>query len=321
MENLNNVRHIGILVPVLNDWESLDQLIHKLDILAQQEDLTWELIAVNDYPLDSNFTYIKERLRLEKISLLNLVRNVGHQRAIALGIAHCAKTFEGDALIVMDSDGEDKPEDVFRLVNQYKHSETPKVWVATREKRSESTTFKLFYALYLVLFRIIVGYQQPYGNFSLIPKDLLNSLSSSTELWMHYSSALRLLKMPIESIPVSRGNRYFGSSRMGFTSLMVHGLRGISIHRETATLRLLVFFAASSIFLIAGVLGTVGIRLFTELAIPGWATSVVGLLAIMFLQVSMITLFFIFIVIGMRSLGEFIPSRDGDLYIKNVKTV
>jgi polyisoprenyl-phosphate glycosyltransferase len=63
-------------------------------------------------------------------------------------------------------------------------------------------------------------------------------------------------------------------------------------------------------------IGVVGIRLLTTLAIPGWATYVSGILLVMLTQMLLIVLVFAFVILAARDTASFIPARDY-IYLTN----
>ncbi len=84
---------------------------------------------------------------------MHLARNLGHQKAIALGIAYINADVRSDFIIVMDADGEDRPEDIAKLL-QESNKYTGHVIFARRTGRSEGVIFRAFYFFYKVFFSL-----------------------------------------------------------------------------------------------------------------------------------------------------------------------
>ncbi len=102
---------------------------------------------------------------------------------------------------------------------------------------------------------------------------------------------------------------------MNFVSLLVHGLTAISVFSDQMSARLL---AASAVFgglALALIVLTVGIRLGTGLAVPGWATYTVGLLLIMVLQLLTFAVLFVFTIASRRSAVSFLLQRDAPYFL------
>ena len=97
---------------------------------------------------------------------------------------------------------------------------------------------------------------------------------------------------------------------MNFVSLVTHGLSAMSVHAETIGTRMLVLAILLGLGIVVAMGGVLFVRLFTALAIPGWATFVLGLLSLMLLQIFFIALFFAGTVLHGRNAYTFLPSRD-----------
>src|SRR5581483_7157655 len=81
---------------------------------------------------------------IEAIEILHLRCNLGHQRAIALGLYHVHEFSDADAVIVMDGDGEDRAEDLPLLLDEFERGGRREVVFAARAKRMESLFFQAF---------------------------------------------------------------------------------------------------------------------------------------------------------------------------------
>jgi hypothetical protein len=104
---------------------------------------------------------------------------------------------------------------------------------------------------------------------------------------------------------------------MNFVALVGHGLSALSVHAEVIGVRLLVATA----ILVACITGlftaVVGIRLFTRLAVPGWATTAAGLLFVVAMQAAVLAVFFVFLVLHGRSQPAFVPIRDYSYFVRS----
>ncbi|MCP4352582.1 MAG: glycosyltransferase [Desulfobacterales bacterium] len=315
------MKTILILIPVFNDWESADRLVSEIDLLHTED--CFSILFVDDASVKPVNISVpdKDFRRISDISVLSLNRNLGHQRAIASGLAYAYHNSDFKAVIVMDSDGEDRPDDIPALIKAFRESDRNKIIFAERIKRSESMQFKIFYQLYLITFRILTGFVDRMGNFSIVPRSLAKRLVTASEIWMHYSSSVRKLQIPYEKVMADRGLRYQGKSKMRLTGLIIHGLQAIAVHREIVAVRLFIFCLVSSLVLVSGMIAVVIIRLMTDLAIPGWATNLAGILTILLGQILSMGLYSILLVLGSRSAMEVVPTRDYKYFIDDCKQV
>src|SRR5690606_8053167 len=108
---------------------------------------------------------------------------------------HIVRDREFDALIVMDADGEDRPQDLPRLIAGY-NEQTDHIIVADRNRRSEGIIFRLFYMIYKQLFAFLTGVNINFGNYCLIPRVYIDSLIHDPNLWNHLAATIRRSKIP-----------------------------------------------------------------------------------------------------------------------------
>jgi polyisoprenyl-phosphate glycosyltransferase len=108
---------------------------------------------------------------------------------------------------------------------------------------------------------------------------------------------------------------------MNFVSLVVHGLSAISVFSETVGVRLLLT-AISLVFVAAcGIISVVVVRLFTDLAMPGWATFAAGIFIIMLFQLVILAMNFSFIILNNRKDIGFLPIKEYSHFIRGLKTI
>ena len=314
-------QRILIISPAFNEWASARRLIEEIDSLELSKQV--DILLVNDGSTETwDPGFAAETYRsIHQIRVLPLRRNLGHQRAIAIGLAFANAHLNFDCAVVMDSDGEDRPQDIVHLLDAVDDTGNSKIIFAKRKKRSESLLFRMSYYLYLFSFWLLTGLTLRAGNFSVIPQQFIKSLVNASELWMNYPSSILKLRIPYTFVAADRGSRYDGQSKMNYMALVVHGLQAIAIHGERVGVRIIIFCLMLIIALLSAILTVVIIRMFTEMAIPGWATNLIGIFTIILIQVIGLSLFFIFLVLGSRSIYEFIPSRDYLLFIDDAITV
>lgn len=282
------------LAPVYNDWTSLSKLV--AEILLEAEKHKWELIsivAVND--CSSEDYDCKIFPKEAPVQVINLAMNLGHQRAIAIGLSYIQDNLQDyDGVVVMDSDGEDKPEYIEKLIRRAKESSFSKVVFAKRGKRSEKFIFRLFYIIYKIVFRLLTNNKISFGNFSFIPGPLLLHVISLPDLWNHYSGSIIRSRFNFDTVPIDRGTRYFGETKMNFNSLILHGLSSISIYLDVVTVKLLIITIVGFFIATASLFTVFILRIFTSYSIPGWASNISLTLANIILVMLIILLLLLF---------------------------
>ena len=312
-----------IVIPVFDDWECLKKQIGNLDSVMNGRSCELSIVAVNDgssFACPLKKVDFKTLSVIKSIEVVNLVRNVGHQRAITLGLACVQHHKPCDFVIVMDSDGEDRAEDVPRLLEESQRSPDHIIF-ARRAKRSEGPVFRIFYHLYRILFRLLTATPIAFGNFCAIPYPVLKRLGYVSELWNHFASGVIRSRIPIVSIPTERGKRFSGRSKMDFTSLIILGLSAIAVSLDRVAVRLILASIGLILFSIAAIAAVVAIRFLTDLAIPGWATYAVIGFAIILVQGLAMSVSVGFLVLSYRTQKHFVPYYDYQQFVLDLTTV
>jgi polyisoprenyl-phosphate glycosyltransferase len=313
---------ILFVIPVFNDWASLEILLQSLERSLEGQGLLGKVLVVDDASTTRSFSLNLDGLKaIHQVFILRLKRNVGHQRAIAIGLAYAEDHCVADMLVVMDGDGEDTPEEAMRLIQLCSEQHYEKIIFARRTQRTENFPFLLFYRIYRSLYRLLTGFDIHVGNFSAIPFALLPRLVGVSEIWNHYAAGILKAKLPHLNLATCRGYRYQGESTMNFVSLVTHGLSAISVHGEVVGVRLLVGSCGLIALALIGLLVTIGVRFLTNLAIPGWTSYLVIALVSVILQTFIISLAFIFLVLVGRNNVNFIPGRDYSHLILSIEEV
>ena len=275
-----------IVVPVYEDRQASARLFSEIAALYGSETF---LIAVDDgsvrEPIDETV------LRAAKLdgAIIRLRRNVGHQKAIAIGLSYLSQYVLPDqAIIVMDSDGEDLPVSIAQLVAALDDPQVD-ITVAQRRRRVETLKFKGAYVLYKLLFKLLTGRNINFGNFMAMKAGALKRLAAMQELPIHLAASALVSKLRIKPIIIDRGPRYAGRSKMNFVGLVLHAFRALMVFAEDVLVRvglLCSFIATLSVLfaMLAVILKLIGF------ATPGWFSVALGVLIIIFLQTGALAL-------------------------------
>ena len=222
-------------------------------------------------------------------AVIKLKRNVGHQRAIAIGLNYVAEHLpDAGKVVVMDSDGEDNPASIQKLL---KPLDSPNVdlVVAERKSRRETALFRVFYNIYRWLFRLLSGRRIKFGNFMALKPGAVKRLTAMQELWIHVAACALTSKLRIAYCSLDRGPRYAGASKMNFVALVLHGFKALMVFAEDVLVR--VGIACSLVAILSILASGVAIALkILGFATPGWFSVALGLLFLVFLQTGALTL-------------------------------
>ena len=314
------MKKVYCLAPLYNDWESLAILLTHIEHLQQRshEKYQFSLIIVNDGSSDEGNIILLQNSPIE-ITVINLKINIGHQRAIAVGLQYVnSEINDYDYLIVMDSDGEDRPEDILLLIDKSEIEVKDKIIFAQRNKRQESLIFKTGYFFYKKIFKFLTGQKISFGNFSLIPKSLLGKVVHQNNIWNHYSGGIMQSKIPYEMVLLDRGKRFQGSSKMNFNNLILHGLSSISVYFDYLSVKILKLSLYGITICFLFVIYILSEKFLTNTAIPGWASSLILIVSSIILQLFSVTLVVLLLQLSTR---KNIVAPNSKIYLDFIENV
>ncbi|SKC10794.1 glycosyltransferase [Dyadobacter psychrophilus] len=307
-----------IIIPQFNDWEALNLLIQKINADLNAPILKNTTLFIVDDCSSRERSQPFANFGGKEIKVLRLYRNLGHQKAIAIGLSYVAEHMAADKVIVMDADGEDAPADI-NLLAARSLQEPGKIIFAERNKRTENLLFRSFYVIYKLLFKLLTGKVITFGNFSLVPQNRLQNLVRVSEIWNNYPGGIIRSRIPYDSVLTNRAKRLAGESKMNFVSLVLHGLSAISVLVDTTAVRILIFSIFMSGVAIAFIVFIIFLKLIGN-ATPGWASTLGSTLMILMLQSFLISLFLVFMVLQYRSQQHFIPAVHYRDFVEKVDT-
>ena len=260
---------ISVVIPAWNECEILEQLATELH--AALGDQPAEFIFVNDGSSDGSATLL-DRLAQDdqRIRVLHLSRNFGHQAAILAGLRHA----QGDAVVLMDADMQDRPSAIKKMIAKWE--EGYEVVYAKRVARKEGPVKRaLFHSFYRVL-NAISNTPMPTdaGNFGLVDRRVAELIAHTIERDRYYAGLRRWMGFRQVGIEVERDARYAGRARVSLGGLFRLAKSAIF---SFSTMPLTVFYviaAVSTLVFIGLASFTLFHRLVTGLAIPGWTSTI-----------------------------------------------
>ena len=212
-----------ILIPIYNDWNSLNILLKNIINLKILKKKT-TIIIVNDFSKEK--AHIKNFLfkKILNIKIINLKKNIGSQRCIAVGLSYIKRNYLNSNVIIMDGDGEDNPSLIKKLLNLSKKKQN-KVIVVNRTIRTENIFIKILYEINFINFFLLTHKFIRFGNFSLLKSSALNKIKNSKNLWLSYPSTIITNFNNIKMTFAKKEMRYAGESKMSYFNLFTHVLR------------------------------------------------------------------------------------------------
>ena len=244
------MKKIKILIPVYNDWQSVFKLIKNINSEISTLDAEFSVIIINDASTEDKPEFPANLNNLRSFQVINMRENRGHARCNAAGLKHINKKEDFDYVIPMDGDGEDRPEELSLLIEKIKDY-PDKVVTANRVKRSEGFIFKFCYLVHKCLTLVFTGQTIKYGNYTCLPKLVVNRMVNEPATWSSFSGSLAKIAKDKKFIPSERGTRYFGPSKMSFINLLKHSLSIIAVFKTTLLIRSILFLI-TYLFLVIG---------------------------------------------------------------------
>ena len=239
-----------ILIPVFNDWKSLFTLLVSIDTQFYGWDAEVSIIIVNDASTDKRPDFNFRFENIKSVKIINMKKNTGHARCNALGLKYINENEEFDFIIPMDGDGEDRPEEIGALLCAGYES-PDKVITANRVKRAEGLFFRFCYFFHKFLTFFFTGQSIKFGNFTCLPNYAVKKMINEPATWSSFSGSVAKILKDRKSIPSTRAERYFGTSKMSFFKLIKHSFSIIAVFKKTFLIRSLLFLLAY-LFLILG---------------------------------------------------------------------
>ena len=277
---------INIIIPVLNEYESLDELIERLNkvvIELEKNNYIVDITFVDDGS-EKKFKDLLERYSEQEkyIKVIYLTRNFGHQAALRAGIDNSSS----DAVIMMDGDLQDPPELISEMVNQW--GKGFDVVNAVRNKRKGGSPIKkVIYKLFYIIFSRSVDFSstRDSGDFRLISKWIADEIKEIKEHNLFLRGYIDWLGGKKTTVSYVRDPRFGGKPKYGFGQLYklaMNGLVSLTDFFPTLLIRVLVisFFAVMSIF--AWVSYNVIFNF--EILVKGWSSIILTLMISLLIQ-------------------------------------
>jgi glycosyltransferase involved in cell wall biosynthesis len=238
---------LSVVVPVFDEEATVRDLHARIaEALA---DVPFELLLVDDGSRDGTPAILAELAAADdRVRVLELSRNFGHQAALTAGLDHAA----GDAVVMMDADLQDPPELIQTMLEHWRLGSD--VVYAVREHREGETWFKVrsarwFYALFARLARIDLEHS---GDFRLIGRQALDALLRMRERNRFLRGMTVWVGFTQTAVPYMRDPRAAGETKFSLRTMLRFSLDAISSFSHVPLqLATLLGFAVSMLAFIA----------------------------------------------------------------------
>ncbi len=215
---------LSAVVPLLNEKDSLQELYTRLTTVLSSIDLNYELIFVDDGSTDGSTDALRSLASSDpRVKVIILSRNFGQHAALASGLSQA----RGDAVVWMDADLQDRPEEIPSLLSRM--HEGYDVVYAVRKKRKDSLFRRWGSSFYFWLFRKCSGFSLPIGmsTFRVMSRRFVEAFRGMGEHSRFTAGMMAWLGFSWASQPVLHDERQRGRSAYSLSRLVALSLDGI----------------------------------------------------------------------------------------------
>ncbi|MBK9761419.1 MAG: glycosyltransferase [Flavobacteriales bacterium] len=262
---------VCIVAPCFNEAAIGPRFLAELEQVLGSLGSPCTILIVDDGSTDGTVGVLsnyKSRAPNVRVEVLALPYNMGHQQAIYQGLL-AASEGEYDRFVVMDSDGEDDPQAIPAAL-----AKEASIVLIARGKRQEAWWFKLGYFIYRKLFRLVTSRSMSFGNYSVIDRRILQAVLDKG--FTHYAAFLSKQKATTTTLVSDRRARMDGRSKMGFKSLSIHAFKSLIEYGDEVLALLLKGFFGLAVLSSGSIAYILYEKLFTNNAIPGWASTLIA---------------------------------------------
>ena len=210
---------LSVVVPIYNDEEVIAELLRRLTAVVEDIVSEYEIILVDDGSRDHSWAIMQqERAQREHLKIARLSRNFGQQNAIAAGLSLTTK----DLIVLMDSDLQDRPEDIPVLIDALLADDEATMAISQWEERKDSkmkiAVSRLFQR---VSNRITDIHQMPrLGIFRVMKKSVVDELRNFPERTATAVSLLYFIGHKYVAVPLKRDARFAGKSGYNLSKML-----------------------------------------------------------------------------------------------------
>jgi polyisoprenyl-phosphate glycosyltransferase len=216
---------VSFVIPVRDEEKVLPELYRRLDAVSRDIQGETELVLVDDGSMDRSREVLSElRGRDERVKLLILARNFGHQLAITAGLDFASR----DAIVVIDGDLQDPPEVVLEMIPLWR--EGYEVVHAIRRRRTGESRPKLWTAnrFYRVMRRLSnVEFPIDAGDFRLVDRRVADVVRGMRETDRYLRGMFAWVGFRQTSVSYDRAERFAGKTKDSWTKMISFAIDGI----------------------------------------------------------------------------------------------
>lgn len=210
---------LSVVVPIYNDQEVIAELLRRLTAVLETIVSDYEILLIDDGSRDNSWAVMNaERAQREHLRIARLSRNFGQQNAIAAGLSLTTK----DLIVLMDSDLQDRPEDIPVLIDALLADREATMAIAQWEERKDSRMKVAVSRLFQTVSNQITDiHQMPrLGIFRVMKKSVVDELRNFPERTATAVSLLYFIGHKYVAVPLKRDARFAGKSGYNLSKML-----------------------------------------------------------------------------------------------------
>jgi dolichol-phosphate mannosyltransferase len=266
---------ISIVVPCFNESESIREF-HNVISTVLEGKYNYEIILVNDGSKDQTLPIIRELALADKhVKYISFSRNFGHQNAVKAGLDYAS----GDAVISLDADLQHPPRMIPQLIEKWQ--EGYEVVYTIREEHEsiswmKKQTSRLFYKVSNSLSETKV--EPGAADFRLLDRKVVDALKLMPENSLFLRGIIAWVGFNQFAIRYKADERFAGESKYTFRKMLKFASTGITSF-STKPLTISIYLGITfALLAFAFAIYALIIFFFTDRAIQGWASIVIGIM-------------------------------------------
>ena len=264
---------VSVVAPMLNEEGNARVFCER--VRDAMDGLPWELLVVDDGSSDATPAILRDMAGAdERIKVITLSRNFGHQTAITAGLDHAA----GDAVVMIDADLQDPPELIPTMIEHWRAGSD--VVYTTRTDRAGESRFKLTSArwFYGIMGKIAaVPLVANAGDFRLLDRIALDAFLTMRERNRYIRGMTSWVGFTQTALPYTREARHTGKTKYPIRKMVHFALDAIaSFSNVPLQLATVAGFACAMLAFLA-IPVAIGFRIFGQF-LPGITSTVVAVL-------------------------------------------
>lgn len=264
---------LSVVIPVFNDEEVLPELHRRLTPVLTELSARCEIVFVDDGSRDGSLRVLRELQKGDpRVRVVRLARNFGQANAITAGLDHA----RNEVVVLMDSDLQDRPEDIHRLIDAMLEKDVPMAiarWISRRDNVLKLAVSRLFY---VVTNRITSLKREPrLGVFRALKREVIEELKAIPEKTASTMSLMYWLGFDYAVVDLHRDARYAGKSgynlrkmiKLSFDLIFSYSLFPIQVASVLGVILSIGSLLLAAFFVIR--------KLVLHVVVPGWTSLIV----------------------------------------------